>query len=125
MKTVWMMSAALIVATVFASGCGQTAAPQNAQQKPSDQPNVASATSEVSREAPNDGWWCTEHGMPEDICAQCNSKLAAEFQKKGDWCKDHDRPDSQCFLCHPELEAKFAAQYEAKYGKKPPMPELN
>ena len=22
--------------------------------------------------------WCTEHGVPEDICAQCNAKLAAE-----------------------------------------------
>jgi hypothetical protein len=36
---------------------------------------------------------------------------------------DHDCPDSQCFACHPELEAKFAAQYEAKFGKKPPKPQ--
>lgn len=71
------------------------------------------------------GWWCTEHGVPEEVCALCNSKIAAEFQKKGDWCKDHDRPDSQCFICHPELEEKFAAQYEAKFGKKPPKPEIN
>ena len=70
------------------------------------------------------GWWCPEHGVPEAICGQCNADGAAEFQKKGDWCKEHDRPDSQCFICHPELEAKFAAQYEAKYGKKPPKPEL-
>lgn len=69
------------------------------------------------------GWWCDEHGVPEDVCALCNSKVAAEFQKKGDWCKMHDRPDSQCFKCHPELEAKFAAQYQAKYGKQPPKPE--
>ena len=71
----------------------------------------------------HDGWWCDEHGVPEEVCAQCNSKVAAEFQKKGDWCKEHDRPDSQCFKCHPELQAKFAAQYEAKFGKKPPTPE--
>jgi hypothetical protein len=68
-------------------------------------------------------WWCNEHGVPEEVCALCDSKVAAEFQKKGDWCKEHDRPDSQCFVCHPELEARFAAQYEAKYGEKPPKPE--
>ena len=67
--------------------------------------------------------WCTEHGVPEDICAQCNAKVAAEYQQKGDWCKEHNRPESQCFLCNPKLEAKFAAEYEAKYGKKPPKPE--
>ena len=69
------------------------------------------------------GFWCNEHGVPEAICARCNSKLVADFKAKGDWCKEHNRPDSQCFICHPELEAKFAAQYEAKYGKKPPKPE--
>lgn len=68
-------------------------------------------------------WWCAEHGVPEEVCGQCNSKLAAEFQKKGDWCEEHDRPDSQCFVCHPDLQAKFAAQYEAKYGKQPPAIE--
>jgi hypothetical protein len=67
--------------------------------------------------------WCTEHGVPEDICAQCNAKVAAEYQQKGDWCKAHNRTKSQCFLCNPKLEAKFAAEYEAKYGKKPPKPE--
>jgi hypothetical protein len=71
------------------------------------------------------GWWCDEHGVPEEECGQCNAKLAAAFQKKGDWCKEHDRPDSQCFICHPEYEAAFAAKYEAKYGKKPPKPQIN
>ena len=66
------------------------------------------------------GWWCDEHGVPEEVCGQCNAKVAAEFKKKGDWCKEHDRPDSQCFICHPELKEKFAAQYRAKYGKEPP-----
>ena len=66
--------------------------------------------------------WCVEHGVPEDICALCNAKVAAEYKKKGDWCKEHNRPESQCFLCNPKLEAKFAAEYEAKYGKKPPKP---
>ncbi len=71
----------------------------------------------------HDGWWCDEHGVPEEVCALCNAKLVADFKAKGDWCKEHDRPDSQCFICHPEKEAEFAAQYEAKYGKKPPKPE--
>lgn len=71
----------------------------------------------------HDSWWCNEHGVPEEVCALCNVKLAADFKAKGDWCKEHDRPDSQCFVCHPEREAEFAAQYEAKYGKKPPKPE--
>lgn len=78
-------------------------------------------SSEVAKaEHKHDGWWCTEHGIPEHDCAQCNAKVAAEYKKKGDWCKEHDRPESQCFICHPELKAKFAAQYRTKYGKEPP-----
>ena len=69
------------------------------------------------------GYWCAEHGVPEDICAQCDSKLAAEFQEKGDWCEEHKRPESQCFIHHPEYEEKFIAQYEAKFGEKPPARE--
>jgi hypothetical protein len=69
------------------------------------------------------GWWCDEHGVPEDVCARCDTKLVADLKAKGDWCEKHNRPDSQCFVCHPEKEAEFAALYEAKYGKKPPKPE--
>jgi hypothetical protein len=70
----------------------------------------------------HDGWWCDEHGVPEEECGRCDAKLAAWFQKRGDWCKEHDRPDSQCFTCHPELEAAFAARYEARTGRQPPKP---
>jgi hypothetical protein len=96
-----------------------------------NQKNVETEASQTSAEAGHDhdeashdlhGYWCVEHGIPEDICAQCNSKVAAEFQQKGDWCEEHNRPDSQCFICHPELEEKFASQYEAKFGEKPPKP---
>jgi hypothetical protein len=69
-------------------------------------------------------WWCNEHGVPEEVCALCHPKVAAKFKAEGDWCQKHDRPDSQCFICHPELVAKFAEQYEAKYGKQPPQPEI-
>ena len=71
----------------------------------------------------HEGWWCDEHGVPEEVCAQCNTKLIADFKAKKDWCEKHNRPDSQCFICHPEKEAEFAALYEAKFGKKPPKPE--
>jgi hypothetical protein len=70
----------------------------------------------------HEGWWCNEHGVPEEVCAQCNAKLVADFKAKGDWCEAHNRPESQCFVCHPEKEAEFAALYEAKYGEKPPKP---
>ncbi|MCA9110879.1 MAG: hypothetical protein KDA52_13080 [Planctomycetaceae bacterium] len=101
----------------FAAGCGQTAS-NPAQTKQ----NVTDTESSEVAEHTHDGWWCSEHGIPEEQCGMCNAKLAAEFQKKGDWCKEHDRPESQCFICHPELEAQFAALYEAKYGKQPPKP---
>ncbi len=68
------------------------------------------------------GWWCGEHGVPEEVCARCDTSLVDDFKAKNDWCNEHERPDSQCFVCHPELEARFAAQYKAKYGKQPPKP---
>lgn len=85
--------------------------------------SAAPATPVAEAGHSHDGWWCDEHGVPEEVCALCDAKLAADFKAKGDWCKEHDRPDSQCFICHPDKEVEFAAQYEAKYGKKPPKPE--
>ncbi len=105
---------AMVLATVaiFLSGCG---ASRTDQGDANVNPMQGAAAADQS------GWWCKEHGIPEGICAQCSTQLAADFQKKGDWCKEHSRPESQCFICHPELEAKFAAQYEAKFGGKPPV----
>ncbi len=109
-------TATLVLFAAFVSGCGQ------AGTTPTVSKSTPTTATPASKAEPNDGWWCTEHGVPEGICAQCNSKVAADLKKKGDWCKEHDRPESQCFICHPELEAKFAAQYQAKYGKKAPKP---
>ena len=111
----------LVAATLLtlAAGCAQSAS----SEKAADAATEAAATKTASGHT-HDGWWCGEHGVPEEVCGQCNSKLAADFQKKGDWCQQHDRPDSQCFACHPELEAKFAAQHEAKLGTKPPKPTM-
>ena len=97
------------------NGCGG-----DGMKRPEPGKQATPAAEPVSAVAVN---WCVEHGVPEDICGLCNAKLAAEYQQKGDWCKEHDRPKSQCFLCNPKLEARFAAEYEAKYGKKPPKPE--
>ena len=107
-----MRFAFLILLSVALAGCGRS------QPLPVEKNAVNQAATHTHA-----GWWCDEHGMPEDVCAQCNTKVAADFKRKGDWCSEHDRPESQCFVCHPELEAKFAEQYEAKYGKKPPKPE--
>lgn len=67
-------------------------------------------------------WWCGEHGVPEEECAQCDKSLVADFKAKGDWCEEHNRPDSQCFIDHPENFDEFAALYEAKFGERPEMP---
>jgi len=101
---------AILLFGVGLVGCGQS-------------PETPATTRVSALEHSHEGWWCEEHGVPEEVCAQCNIKLVGSFKTKGDWCKEHDRPDSQCFICHPEKEAEFAAQYEAKYGKKPPKPE--
>lgn len=98
---------------IFLSGCGDT-------QSGKDKANPEPAKATGAGNADQSGWWCVEHGVPEGICAQCNTQIAADSQKKGDWCKEHNRPESQCFICHPEFEAKFATQYEAKFGIKPP-----
>jgi hypothetical protein len=121
---VWVM---LLELTLGLTGCGQSPAPQP-EREPSK--NDVSSSSDKATAAGHDahdhsGWWCNEHGVPEDECGRCSARLAAQFQKKGDWCKQHDRPESQCFVCHPEREAKLAAKYKAKFGEQPPQPEAD
>ena len=106
------MLGAIVVAGVGVFGCNKSA--EKAV------PHAAPAVETSSAAEGHSGWWCDEHGVPEEVCALCSTKLADDFKANGDWCKDHDRPESQCFVCHPEREAEFAAQYEAKYGKQPP-----
>lgn len=114
-----------VIATSYGlTGCNQTPAPiPEVTKAPADEHEHGHSHGKDSHD--HSGWWCDEHGVPEAECGQCNSKVAADFKKKGDWCKEHDRPDSQCFICHPEKLDEYAAKYEAKYGKKPPKPELN
>lgn len=119
------LSAIVGVASVL-SGCGQKgggAAPATVSQESGH--DHADEGHDHAKDGHNlHGYWCVEHGVPEAICGQCSTKLAAEFQQKGDWCEKHKRPDSQCFICHPELQEKFIAQYEAKFGEKPPKSEV-
>ncbi|WP_437186732.1 RND transporter [Planctomicrobium sp. SH668] len=121
MKATILTTSLLTLTAIFAVGCGQSATPQLQTEKHADAHDHTASTETGSHD--HSGWWCNEHGIPEEVCSMCSTKAAADFQKKGDWCKEHDRADSQCFKCHPELEAKFAAQYEAKFGKQPPTPE--
>src|SRR4051794_12569494 len=121
MRIGFLLTVTLSLSAFSVTGCGQAGSatgPQAGAQGHGE--HNAAAEKEDGHD--HSGWWCSEHGVPEGICALCDSKVAADYQKKGDWCKEHDRPDSQCFACHPELEAKFAPQYEAKYGKSPPKP---
>jgi hypothetical protein len=103
----------LIPAAVLAlGGCGESARAKRAK-----------ARAEKVAHDDHSGWWCAEHGVPEEVCGLCSSKVAKEMKAKGDWCAKHDRPDSQCFICHPEYKEKFAQQYRDKYGKEPPPTE--
>jgi hypothetical protein len=107
--------ASLMPLLLFAlGGCGK-----DAQETPKTEQKKESKGHDHS------AWWCDEHGVPEAECSMCSAKVAAECKKKGDWCDKHDRARSQCFICDPSLEAKFAARYEARYGKKPPVPTEN
>src|SRR4051812_26433785 len=112
-----LFAAVVIVScAVGLTACSKTSGPAEAGSAGSPAQVVAAGHT-------HEGWWCSEHGVPEEVCALCDTKLVADFKGKGDWCEKHNRPDSQCFVCHPEKEAEFAALYEAKYGEKPPKPE--
>jgi len=119
----WTRSALVLVAAavLVVSGCGQT--DDKAAKK--DTPKDKSTPVAQKKASPDDGWWCKEHGIPEDECSMCSDKVAKECKAKSDWCKEHDRAESQCFICHPELKEKFAARYRAKYGQEPAEPTAN
>lgn len=117
----------VIAASYGLVGCGQNAkpTPEVAKAKTDDHEHGEHGHSHGKGGHEHGAWWCDEHGVPEAECGLCDEKARVAFKKKGDWCKEHDRPDSQCFICHPEKLEEYAAKYEAKYGKKPPKPELN
>lgn len=98
-----------VLAGLGFSGCQRQ--PDSVAQTPAPSSNTSHSHS---------GWWCPEHGIPEEICTLCSAKAAADFKAKGDWCVEHNRAASQCFKCDPQRAQKFAKLYEAKYGRQPP-----
>ena len=128
-KLRWTALPVWVAITSFAAGCGGDN--DNANSSPADG-HAANSTAVTQSDDKHDhnkeeesghgvhGWWCAEHGVPEEECTRCDSSLIAKFKETNDWCEKHDLPDSQCFVCHPENEAKFIARYEAKFGDKPP-----
>ena len=102
---------------LLASGCGQQAT------EPVDTTTVADAAHDDHDGHDHGGWWCNEHGIPEEECSMCSSSAANKFKEKGDWCEEHNRAESQCFECDPSRADKYAKLYEAKFGHAPPERE--
>ncbi len=124
--------AAMMVAGLIVAGCGQP----GDKDKPRAEADKAKTKGEAAKdketkvakaeEKEGHGWWCDDHGIPEDECSLCSAKVEKEAKAKGDWCKEHNRAMSQCFFCKPERRAFYAAKYKAKYGKEPPpIPEFD
>jgi hypothetical protein len=109
--------AILAVLTLAACGCGGG----GRSSKPAEGDGKTQAAKDKKEtDTSHEGWWCDEHGIPEDECIMCNAKLKAEAKASGDWCK-HNRAKSQCFACNPSLKETFDARYRAKFpGKEPP-----
>ena len=111
-----LFSMALLASlSVLAIGCGQQTSDSS-----NDGETQVSSTSEDGHD--HGGWWCVEHGIPEEQCSMCSTKAADDFKAKGDWCEEHNRAESQCFQCDPTRAEKFAKLYEAKFGHAPPEP---
>ena len=104
----------VVAVALLASGCDQQAS----------EPRGATPVAERSHDDydghDHSGWWCAEHGVPEEDCSICSSDAAARFKEKGDWCEEHNRAESQCFLCDPSRAEKFTKLYVAKFGHEPP-----
>jgi hypothetical protein len=111
--------ALLFAATVAAGGCNRSDNKNGTRGK---------ADASVSKKTDKDGegghgWWCEEHGIPEEICGLCNKEYRDKKRAEGDWCETHKRLRSQCFKCDPSLYEKvFEPMYVAKYGNKPERP---
>ena len=102
----------LVAIAVLVSGCGQPGSSGGGGQ--------AAHTSSEPDKVMHTGWWCAEHGLPEEDCSMCSAKVAAKYKAKIDWCDKHNRAESQCFICDPSRAEKFEKLYVAKEGKSPP-----
>jgi len=82
----WLLGIGLLV------GCADEGLP--AREGSASAPSVASGPASAAL--------CSEHGVLESVCTQCNPALAPVFQAKGDWCGEHGFPESFCPVCSPE-----------------------
>jgi hypothetical protein len=123
-RTCWgsgLFLSLLAVSLVVLAGCSKDDAKGDVNKKPTTQgPGKPTQVASGKKVDDHSGWWCEEHGIPEEECSMCNARVAKECKARGDWCEKHDRAKSQCFICDPSLREKYAAKYRAKYGKEPP-----
>ena len=109
-----------VLALAFSSvGCTQSAKEDDKKQAK----NKGDGKKDIPK-GDHSGWWCQEHGVPEEDCSLClpEAEVKKRFKDTGDWCKIHDRAQSQCFKCDPSKYKKFEDMYVAKYNKKPERP---
>lgn len=115
---------ALFAALALVAGCNQDKGGES-KNSGKDKP-VAKADDKKGDskkvEGDHSGWWCDEHGLPEEVCDLCSKKYREAEKAKGNWC-EHNRVKTSCFKCNPGLQAKYAAEYKAKFGKEPPATE--
>jgi hypothetical protein len=104
----------VIGVALVTAGCGRQA----------DDKKPAAKNKTEDKKDDKHGWWCEEHGVPEDICSLCSGpERVKQFKAKGDWCDLHNRAKSQCFKCDPKKYEKFAAMYRDKFnGETPTRP---
>jgi len=114
----WIGMALFLAAAVVVVGCNQ------GETKVAGAKGKADSTIKADKEGESDhGWWCAEHGIPEEMCGLCTKTYRDQKKAEGDWCETHKRLQSQCFKCDPSLYEKvFEPMYVAKYGKKPERP---
>lgn len=112
-----------VALAVLASGCSQQATESGSGSTPVADASHDDHEGHDHGDASHGGWWCVEHGVPEEDCSMCSAKAADDFKAKGDWCEEHNRAESQCFICEPSRAEKFAKLYVAKVGHEPPKLE--
>src|SRR4051794_4265675 len=92
------LSGSIVTAGIIAFALGNTGCNKN-DKKVEPQAKGKAEFKNEKVESAHSGWWCQEHGVPEDLCSICMSEANAKkkFKDNGDWCKEHDRAESQCF----------------------------
>ena len=95
MKTIMFSLLSLIV--IFMSGCGK---------RDTASTGAAGSTAVTAVDHSHDGWWCVEHGVPEEECALCDTSLVAKFKEAGDWCLV-DTGDVIIHIFRPEVRSFY------------------